>query len=337
MPSDDLDYGDFINDNNLKGCQCNKPCSQRPCATVPCRSQTCCCRCMNPMGPQGPTGPTGPTGATGAIGPQGPAGENGQNGLNGENGQNGAPGTTGATGDTGPTGPQGSGGIDGITPTIGENGNWYIGDIDTGKKAQGPAGSTGPQGERGPIAAIIPFSATNNGNNNSGIRIAADEHGDPETIFFVGFGNAPYHLGSNLEPGEWAAGTIIVRENVDYPSSFIMPYDGTLQNIYVLFANRTSMRFDEGITMRPFVSLAVSDGRSLAFTILRDTITYTEPYVGGSTGQISKYSLRRGSTTNLNIKIPTGSLVGIVVGWVGEGVTSEVSENFSVSGSLFIE
>ena len=51
-------------------------------------------------------------------------------------------------------------GADGITPTIGDNGNWYLGDRDTNKPSrgeQGPAGpkgdtgGTGPQGPRGEI------------------------------------------------------------------------------------------------------------------------------------------------------------------------------------------
>lgn len=43
-------------------------------------------------------------------------------------------------------------GQDGVTPTIGSNGNWYIGDTDTGKPsrgATGATGATGPQGEKG--------------------------------------------------------------------------------------------------------------------------------------------------------------------------------------------
>ena len=53
-----------------------------------------------------------------------------------------------------------SGEFDGITPTIGDNGNWYLGDVDTNKPSrgeQGPAGpkgdtgGTGPQGPRGEI------------------------------------------------------------------------------------------------------------------------------------------------------------------------------------------
>ena len=38
-------------------------------------------------------------------------------------------------------------GADGITPTIGDNGNWFLGDVDTNKPSRG---ETGPQGEMGP-------------------------------------------------------------------------------------------------------------------------------------------------------------------------------------------
>ena len=41
-------------------------------------------------------------------------------------------------------------GLDGDTPTIGENGNWWIGGKDTGVKAQGPQGERGPAGPEGP-------------------------------------------------------------------------------------------------------------------------------------------------------------------------------------------
>ena len=47
---------------------------------------------------------------------------------------------------------QGAAGEDGITPTIGDNGNWYIGTEDTGKPSrgeQGPQGAQGPQGPQG--------------------------------------------------------------------------------------------------------------------------------------------------------------------------------------------
>ncbi|MGN1373220.1 MAG: hypothetical protein ACI4VK_04130 [Candidatus Coproplasma sp.] len=42
-----------------------------------------------------------------------------------------------------------NGGANGVTPHIGDNGNWYIGDSDTGVKAVGTTGATGAAGEDG--------------------------------------------------------------------------------------------------------------------------------------------------------------------------------------------
>ena len=74
-------------------------------------------------------------GADWSAGPQGPTG---------------ATGATGETGPQGPTGPKGATGSNGITPTIGSNGNWYLGTTDTGKPSRGATGATGETGPQGP-------------------------------------------------------------------------------------------------------------------------------------------------------------------------------------------
>lgn len=135
------------------------------------------------VGSRGPQGPQGEKGATGAQGPQGargatgPAGttptigangnwflgstdtgkpSRGATGAQGPKGNTGAQGPQGPKGDTGARGPQGPQGPAGTTPTIGSNGNWYLGSSDTGKPsrgatgAQGPKGNTGAQGPQGP-------------------------------------------------------------------------------------------------------------------------------------------------------------------------------------------
>ena len=43
----------------------------------------------------------------------------------------------------------GAGGANGLTPHIGANGNWWLGDEDTGKPSQGERGEPGLRGERG--------------------------------------------------------------------------------------------------------------------------------------------------------------------------------------------
>ena len=40
-------------------------------------------------------------------------------------------------------------GADGITPTIGENGNWFLGDVDTNKPSRGETGARGEKGATG--------------------------------------------------------------------------------------------------------------------------------------------------------------------------------------------
>lgn len=83
-------------------------------------------------GQQGPKGDKGSAGAKGDTGPQGPKGD---------------------TGDKGDKGDKGEKGDAGISPTIGENGNWFYGGTDSGnpsRGAQGEKGDTGPQGPQGP-------------------------------------------------------------------------------------------------------------------------------------------------------------------------------------------
>lgn len=70
-------------------------------------------------------------------------------------GAKGDKGDAGASGEPGKDGTNGSPGADGITPHIGDNGNWYLGTTDTGKPSrgetglQGPVGPVGPQGPQG--------------------------------------------------------------------------------------------------------------------------------------------------------------------------------------------
>lgn len=80
---------------------------------------------------------------------KGPQGETGAQGPKGEKGDPGATGPQGEQGVQGEQGPAGANGADGVTPHIGTNGHWYLGDTDTGTAAQGPAGQDGAKGDPG--------------------------------------------------------------------------------------------------------------------------------------------------------------------------------------------
>lgn len=79
-------------------------------------------------------------------------GKDGANGRDGADGQPGRDGTDGAPGRDGVDGQPGKDGMDGITPTIGDNGNWFLGATDTGKPSRGATGAQGPAGADGKSA-----------------------------------------------------------------------------------------------------------------------------------------------------------------------------------------
>lgn len=70
----------------------------------------------------------------------------------------------GVDGIDGQDGRNGTDGQDGITPTIGNNGNWYLGETDTGKPSRGIQGETGAAGQNGqdgytPIKGVDYFTS----------------------------------------------------------------------------------------------------------------------------------------------------------------------------------
>ena len=70
--------------------------------------------------------------------------------------------TNGAKCEKGDKGDKGDPGKDGITPTIGENGNWYLGEEDTGKPSRGEKGNPGDKGNPGEKGDPGPTGATPN-------------------------------------------------------------------------------------------------------------------------------------------------------------------------------
>ncbi len=107
--------------------------------------------------------------AEGVKGEKGETGEQGEKGDTGEKGETGADGVTPHIGENGnwwigttdtgvsAKGEQGDVGADGVTPHIGEDGYWYIGETKTDVMAQGPQGEQGLQGEQGPQGVGIDY------------------------------------------------------------------------------------------------------------------------------------------------------------------------------------
>ena len=126
-------------------------------------------------GAAGEKGDPGDPGAKGDPGEPGVAGKDGTTPHIGENGNwflgstdtgkpsrgaTGAPGADGKDGAAGTPGKDGTNGTNGITPTIGANGNWFLGSTDTGKPSRGATGAPGADyvltsADKSEIAALV--------------------------------------------------------------------------------------------------------------------------------------------------------------------------------------
>lgn len=109
-----------------------------------------------------PAGPRGEKGADGNVafddlteaqremlrGPEGPAGTQGSPGQPGRDGID---------------------GVDGVTPHIGSNGNWFIGNTDTGKPSRGAEGQAGQPGKDGQDYVLTPADKTEIANMAAGL------------------------------------------------------------------------------------------------------------------------------------------------------------------------
>ena len=94
-------------------------------------------------------GADGAPGKDGSPGAKGDKGDTGPQGPKGDPGAAGTPGKDGTDGKDGADGKPGAPGADGVTPHIGDNGNWYIGSTDTGKPSRGATGAKGSDGANG--------------------------------------------------------------------------------------------------------------------------------------------------------------------------------------------
>lgn len=163
-------------------------------------------------GADGKPGAAGADGITPHIGSNGNwfLGENdtgkpsrGATGAPGKDGEKGDPGTPGAAGPAGPAGPagvpgkDGKDGANGITPHIGDNGNWYLGSTDTGNPSRGATGAPGKGGADGKPGAAGADGITPTIGPNGNWFLGATDTGKPSR----GETGAPGKGGADGKPG----------------------------------------------------------------------------------------------------------------------------------------
>ena len=130
----------------------------------------------------------------------------------------------------------GADGQDGITPTIGENGNWYLGETDTGKPSRGetgPAGADGRDGADGQPGengtdGYSPTANVTQTDNGATITIT-DKNGTTTATVTNGKDGADGNPGADGSPG---------KDGVDGKSAYQYAQDGGYTGTEAEFAEK---------------------------------------------------------------------------------------------------
>ena len=126
-------------------------------------------------------------GADGAPGKDGPTGAAGKDGHSpvvtatkaGKTTTISVDGAAIATVEDGADGKPGAAGADGVTPHIGDNGNWYVGSTDTGKPSRGATGAPGKDGADGKPGAAGADGVTPHIGDNGNWYVGCTDTGKP--------------------------------------------------------------------------------------------------------------------------------------------------------------
>ena len=101
----------------------------------------------------------------------------------------------------GADGKPGAAGADGVTPHIGDNGNWYLGGTDTGKPSRGATGAPGKDGADGKPGAAGADGVTPHIGDNGNWYVGSTDTGKPSR----GATGAPGKDGADGKPGATGA------------------------------------------------------------------------------------------------------------------------------------
>ena len=192
----------------------------------------------------------------------------------------------------------------GLTPTIGDNGNWYLGDADTGKPSrgeQGPAGpkgdtgGTGPQGPRGEIGPQGP----------EGPQGEIGPKGD------TGAQGPQGEMGPQGPRGEKGADGATGATGADGKSAFSYAQDGGYSGTEAEFAAKLAA---ESIDKALFVvNITTTDG--VTYSADKTFEEITQAYNEGKYNIVAIMALRTGShIMPLLAAQKTGAVFGMVLG-----------------------
>jgi hypothetical protein len=231
--------------------------------------------------------------------------------TNGVDGSNGLPGSNGVNGSNGLPGSNGVDGEDGLTPTIGDNGNWFLGDEDTGVAATGDQQDV-PFDYQSHVNSTYYDEALATytefiGNNNPVIanqtdyvaaKIAEGYVGiDSEATFFSAIANNP-------------AGNFVLEKNLDFTNTewdSLPVFSGTLDGANFTLSSLSLDSYTGSAQQRALFSEFSS---AFVLNLTLDNFTMEEDVTNDSTGNAGLLAIQMDNSTLYNITINDSSRTG---------------------------
>lgn len=148
-------------------------------------------------------------------------------------------------------------GDNGITPHIGDNGNWYLGATDTGKPSRGATGSKGDTGAIGPTGPVGPQGpAGAPGKDGAGMDITGATVGQIAKITAVDASGvptewSPVDMPEQVQP-DW-------NQNDDTQPDYVKNRPFYSETKIVTVDNATAVAQDEALVLEGFPVFAVGD------------------------------------------------------------------------------
>lgn len=191
--------------------------------------------------------------------------------TNGQDGEDGAPGQAGTPGENG------------VTPTIGENGNWFLGETDTGKPSRGEQGAPGQNGSDGapgqtgsPGAdGFSPTITENSGNTESvyklDITTKTGSFTTPNLKGADGSGGSGSDVGSRVFIADSSTTIatlweLMTNPNYDLTMLKINADEGKTNSLYIIASGKRTDDNNCTFTTFPFFSNTTSGSES--FTVV---------------------------------------------------------------------
>lgn len=138
----------------------------------------------------------------------------------------------------GVNGANGRDGSDGITPTIGDNGNWYLGSTDTGKPSRGEKGETGATGQTGQagrdgVDGFSPNASVTKSGNVATITIT-DKVGTTTATISDGTNGQDGQDGVGVPTGGTQGQVLAKIDGTDYNTEWVTPSGGDDKTIFTI-------------------------------------------------------------------------------------------------------